>query len=125
MHSWFVPVSWVQNHKKTPMLLKGVVQVKLARCLWIVWLLAAGTTALARGPWRASESNTLGWHLMSHQERIAHQTKIRSFTTLEACRAYQAEHRQLILARAKGHGQPLRRPDHDFCAHLPAENPGR
>jgi hypothetical protein len=104
---------------------KVCLKVKFARCLLMVWLLVAAATALARGPWRASEGNTLGWHLMSHQERITHQTKIRSFTTLEACRAYQAEHRQLVLARAKAHGRPLRRPGRDFCAHLAAESPSR
>lgn len=82
-------------------------------------------TASARGPLRASEGNTSGWHLMSQQERIEHQAKIRSFKTLEACRAYQAEHHQLMLMRAQAQGLPLRPNRHDFCAHLPADTVGR
>ena len=87
----------------------------------MVWLLVMNATALARGPLRASEGNTSGWHLMSQQERIEHQTKIRSFKTLEACRAYQAEHHQLMLARAQAQGQPLRLNRRDFCVHLSAD----
>ncbi|BCO25268.1 hypothetical protein MIZ03_0128 [Rhodoferax lithotrophicus] len=96
-------------------------KAKSARCWMMVWLLVASTTALARGPLRASEGNTSGWHLMSAQERIDHQSKIRSFKTLEACRAYQAEHHQLMLARAQSQGQPLRLNHRDFCAHLSAD----
>lgn len=88
----------------------------------MVWLLVISAPALARGPLRASEGNTSGWYLMSQQERIEHQTKIRSFKTLEACRAYQDEHHQLMLARAQAQGQPLRLNHRDFCAHLSTDN---
>ena len=93
-----------------------------ARCLLMIWLLVMSATALARGPLRASEDNTSGWHLMSPQERIAHQAQIRSFKTLEACRTYQAEHHQRMLARAQAQGRPLRPQRRDFCTHLPAGN---
>ena len=91
----------------------------------MAWLLIMATTASARGPLRASEGNTSGWHLMSQQERIEHQTKIRSLKTLEACRAYQAEHHQLMLTRAQAQGLPLSPQRHDFCAHLLADTVGR
>lgn len=91
----------------------------------MAWLLIMAASASARGPVRASEGNTSGWHLMSPQERIEHQSKIRSFKTLEACRAYQAEHHQLMLTRAQAQGLPLRPHRHDFCAHLPADTVGR
>lgn len=97
-------------------------KMKSARRLLMVWLLVMTTTALARGPLRASEVNTSGWHLMSQQERLEHQAKIRSLKTLEACRAYQVEHHQLMLARAEAQGRPLRLKSRDFCAHLSADN---
>lgn len=91
----------------------------------MVCLLVVSATASARGPLRASEGNTSGWHLMSQQERIEHQSKIRSFKTLETCRAYQAEHHQLMLTRAQAQGLPLSPNKRDFCAHLPADNMSR
>ena len=45
------------------------------------------TGALARGPWRASETNTRGWQFMTPEERIEHQAKVRGFTSYEECRA--------------------------------------
>ena len=97
-------------------------QVKSTRTLFMVCLLVIGSTALARGPVRASAGNTSGWQLMSPQERIQHQTKIRSFKTLAACRAYQVEHHQLMQTRAQAQGRPLQANRRDFCAHLPAAN---
>jgi light-regulated signal transduction histidine kinase (bacteriophytochrome) len=44
--------------------------------------LAAGP-ALARGPWGANSGNTWGWQLMTPQERVEHQNKMRSFTTYD------------------------------------------
>ena len=97
-------------------------KAKSTRTLLMVCLLVISTSVLARGPLRASEGNTSGWHLMSPQERIEHQTKIRSFKTLEACRAYQGEHHQLMQTRAQAQGRPLQANRRDFCAHLPAAN---
>lgn len=81
-------------------------------------------TASARGPWRASETNTRGWQFMTPEERIEHQSRIRGFTTLEACLAYQAEHHQLMQARARKRGMPLPGGGRDFCEPLKA-NPAR
>lgn len=91
----------------------------------MVGLLALGTTAFAGGPLRASDGNTSGWSLMTPQERVAHQARIRSFKTLAACRAYQAEHHQLMLARAQSKGETLHLSGRDFCAHLPADSAPR
>ncbi|TXT41543.1 MAG: hypothetical protein FD135_174 [Comamonadaceae bacterium] len=87
----------------------------------VVWLLVMSAPVLARGPLRASEGDTSGWHLMSPQERLEHQSQLRSLKTLEACRAYQAEHHQRMLARAQAQGQPLRLNRRDFCAHWSAD----
>ena len=75
----------------------------------------------ARGPWRASETNTRGWQLMTSEERIEHQAKVRGFTSYEECRAYQVEHHRLIEARARQRGMPLPSGGQDFCAHLKFE----
>ena len=91
----------------------------------MVCLLVISTSVLARGPLRASESNTSGWQLMSPQERIEHQTKIRSFKTLAACRAYQGEHHQLMQTRAQAQGRPLHPNRRDFCAHFSTDNVSR
>ena len=75
-------------------------------------------SALARGPWRASEENTRGWYFMTPEERIEHQARIRSFKTLDECRAYQTEHHQLMEARAHEQGRPLPGGHRDICEHL-------
>lgn len=80
--------------------------------------LLLSSTASARGPWRASEANTRGWELMSPEERIEHQTRIRSFTTLEECRNYQVSHHQLMEERARQRGVALPGGGKDVCAHL-------
>jgi hypothetical protein len=81
-------------------------------------LLSMVSAAHARGPLRASESNTRGWQFMSHKERLEHQSKIRSFKTYESCRAYQIEHHQLMQARAETQGASLRKDGRDICEHL-------
>lgn len=87
--------------------------------LFLVLLVFRGVPdALARGPVRASEDNTRGWQLMTPEERIAHQTRLRAFVTLEACRDYQREHQREMVARARARGLPPPPGTRDFCAHL-------
>jgi len=93
-----------------------IVQNKLIAAL-VIGLLLSGM-ASARGPWRASEANTRGWELMSPEERIEHQTRIRGFTTLEECRRYQVSHHQLMEERARLRGVSLPGGGKDVCAHL-------
>jgi hypothetical protein len=91
-------------------------RVKFITLVVLSMLLLTG--ALARGPWRASETNTRGWQFMTPEERIEHQAKVRGFGTYEECRAYQVEHHRLMEARAKQRGMALPSGGQDFCAHL-------
>lgn len=79
-------------------------------------------TAMAHGPWHASEANTRGWQLMTPEERIEHQSRIRGFTSYEECRTYQASHHQLMEERARQRGMALPAGGRDACEHL---KPGR
>jgi len=83
-------------------------------------LLLVGT-ASARGPWRASGENTFGWQFMSPEERIAHQTRIRGFVSLDECRNYQVSHHRLMEERAKRQGVAPPGGGQDFCAHLKSD----
>lgn len=80
-------------------------------------LLAAGG-ALARGPWRASEDNTRGWQLMSPEERIEHQARVRGFRDYETCHAYRLEHHRQMAERARQKGVQLKPGHRDICEHL-------
>ena len=86
------------------------------------FLLAAGVVlgnaAWARGPWRAGEDNTAGWQLMTPQERIEHQARLREFTDYAACRAYLELHHQEMVDRARERALALPRARRDACAHL-------
>ncbi|HVK55208.1 MAG TPA: hypothetical protein VM532_09295 [Burkholderiales bacterium] len=75
-------------------------------------------SALARGPWRANEGNTTGWYLMSPEERLEHQAKIRAFRSYDACHAYQLQHHRVMAARAAEKGLQLPAERRDFCEHL-------
>lgn len=81
-------------------------------------LLGANGMAQAAGPWRANEENTRGWMLMSPEERIEHQAKIRSFSNYDDCHAYQAAHHRLMQERAARLGLTLPEHGRDACAHL-------
>lgn len=87
-------------------------------------LLLFSGNALARGPWRASAANTPGWQLMTPEEHIAHQARIRQFHTLAECEAYRREHHRELAARAQQQGQILNDEGRDFCAHLRPPAPG-
>lgn len=95
-----------------------------ARTILLGSLLAAGLAA-AGGPWRASEGNTRGWQLMSPEERIEHQRRVRSFATLDECRTYQRRHHQLMEERARQQGKALPGGRQDICAHLLPAGVGR
>jgi hypothetical protein len=89
-----------------------------------LFLLEANGVAQATGPWRANQENTRGWMLMSPEERIAHQAKIRGFTNYEDCHAYQLAHHQLMQERAARLGLKLPERGRDACAHLrPSPDP--
>ncbi len=84
----------------------------------LIPLLSFIAVAQARGPWRANESNTRGWQLMTPEERIEHQAKVRSFTNYEECRAYQLSHHQLMVERARQRNMELSGGGRNFCEHL-------
>lgn len=86
-------------------------------------LLAVGvglaiTLAATAGPWRADEGNTRGWDLMSPEERIAHQARVRGFTDYQTCQSYRTEHHQLMVERAAARGLTLPESGRNFCDHL-------
>jgi hypothetical protein len=90
----------------------------------LILLLGMPGPAHAFGPWRANEGNTRGWQLMSPQERIEHQARIRSFTRYGECHAYQVEHHRLMHERAVQQGLSLPGIRRDICAHLlPGQQP--
>jgi hypothetical protein len=88
----------------------------------LIGLLMVGSVS-GRGPWRASEENVRGWQLMTAEERIEHQARIRSFTTLEACRSYQESHHRSMDERARQRGLPDPSGGRDICAHLKPDQP--
>ncbi len=81
------------------------------------------SVAAARGPWRAGEGNTPGWALMTPEEHIEHQAKVRGFTNYDDCRAYQVAHHHLMVERAKQRGLPPPGGRRDVCAHLRPQQP--
>lgn len=85
--------------------------------LFIAALLLAGS-ALAWGPRHASEENTRGWHLMTPEERIEHQSRIRRFASYEECHSYQASHHRMMEERARKRGMELPVGGRDICEHL-------
>ncbi len=85
----------------------------------VAMLLVSGTASgHAAGPWRASPSNTRGWQLMTPEERIEHQSRMRGFTDYGACEAYRAQHHALMAERARQRGLSLPDSPRDFCEHL-------
>ncbi len=71
------------------------------------------------GAMRWGADVTPGWALMTEQERREHQERMRTMTTYEACKAYQAQHHEQMAARAKERGAgPLPQPRRDPCIGL-------
>ena len=91
----------------------------VSTCLFAV---ALNTTLAVAAPWRADEDNTRGWMLMTPQERIEHQARVRGFADRAACESYRAEHHALMAQRARARGLSL--PDHEwnFCDRLKAKD---
>lgn len=58
---------------------------RLTYFLIATFLLFGTPVGRAGGPWRAGEANTRGWQLMTPEERIEHQSRVRSFTDYDAC----------------------------------------
>ena len=92
-----------------------------------VALLCGAPAGHADSPWRASGANTRGWQLMTPEERIEHQSRVRGFTDYAACEAYRTRHHDLMAERASQRGLTLPDGERDFCDRLnraPASPPG-
>ena len=78
--------------------------------------------AQAKGPWAANQGNTWSWSLMTPEERIEHQNKMRGFKTYDECKTYQEEHHKLMEARAKEKGValPMGKGGRYGCDHMRA-----
>lgn len=72
------------------------------------------------GRYSLNSNNTPGWSLMTAEERSAHQQKMWSFKTFDECKAYQAEHHQLMETRAKEQGKVLPVPRANACDRMKA-----
>ncbi|APW48124.1 hypothetical protein RA876_01300 [Rhodoferax antarcticus] len=71
-------------------------------------LLASSTVALAAGPgYGLNRNNTVGWTLMTVQERNDFQQKIHASKTFDECKVIQTEHHAQMEVRAKEKGLEL------------------
>ena len=84
--------------------------------------LGAGMGPGARGmrSMRFDRSNTPGWALMTAQERIVHQNRMRAVKTYEECKQVQAEHHTAMELRAKEKGVALRAAGQNACDNMKA-----
>ena len=88
-----------------------------------LWLVIAGTSALAQEATPDSGARpswgrgvTPGWSMMSQHERNEHRDKMRSMKSRDECMAYQHEHHEQMMARAKERGmKPPAQPRRDAC----------
>ncbi|MDE2486859.1 MAG: hypothetical protein KGO51_05615 [Alphaproteobacteria bacterium] len=72
------------------------------------------------GGMRAGPGVTMGWSMMTPQERQAHQSKMAGFKTYAECHAYVLEHHKLMAERARAQGMTIpAEPRRDACAGLP------
>lgn len=72
-----------------------------------------------QGGMHAGPGNTMGWSMMTPEERKEHQAKMMSFTNAKDCRAYVEQHHRLMAERAKQRGMAMpATPMHDPCAGL-------
>jgi hypothetical protein len=60
--------------------------------------------------WRAGQGNTPGFALMSDQERMDHQNRMRSLRSYDECLAYVGEHHAQMAVRAQARGIALPAP---------------
>ena len=60
------------------------------------------------------------WSLMTPEERIAMQTKMRAVKTYDECKLVQTEQRTLMESRAKEKGVTLPTPRQDGCDNMKA-----
>lgn len=85
----------------------------------------AGPGAAQKGPgkgggmMRFDSRNTVGWSMMSREERNEHRNKMNSMTSLADCKAYVDDHRKQMEARAKERGRSIGPgPRTDMCQRM-------
>lgn len=67
-----------------------------------------------------NQANSGIWALMTPEERIANQTKMRAVKTYDECKLVQTEQRTLMEARAKEKGVTLPTPRQNGCDNMKA-----
>lgn len=72
------------------------------------------------GRFAIDNDNTVGWALMTQEERNAHRQKMWSFKSYDECKAYQLEHHQAMEAKAKAQGKTIVPPRFNACDRMKA-----
>lgn len=72
------------------------------------------------GRFAIDNDNTVGWVLMTQEERNAHRQKMWSFKNYDECKAYQLEHHQAMEAKAKAQGKTIVPPRFNACDSMKA-----
>jgi hypothetical protein len=72
------------------------------------------------GRFAIDNNNTVGWALMTQEERNTHRQKMWSFKSYDECKAYQLEHHQTMEARAKEKGKAIVPPRFNACDRMKA-----
>ncbi len=72
------------------------------------------------GRFAIDKDNTVGWALMTQEERNTHRQKMGSFKSYDECNAYQLEHHQVMEARAKEQGKMIVPPRMNACDRMKA-----
>ncbi len=67
-----------------------------------------------------NQANSGIWSLMTPEERIANQSKMRAVKTYDECKLVQTEQRTLMEARAKEKGLTLPTPRQNGCDNMKA-----
>lgn len=67
-----------------------------------------------------NKDNTLGWTLMTPEERAAHRTKMLTVKTYDECKAVQAAQHEQMAERAKAQGKTLPTPRANGCDRMKA-----
>lgn len=70
------------------------------------------------GGMRFGQSNTVGWSLMTQEERVEHRARMMSAKTYDECKQLQVEHRVVMDGRAKEKGMTLPAPRQNGCDRM-------
>ncbi len=105
---------------KTSNLLKSITLAALLGAALAGPVLAQNGPGAGQRGMRFSQTNTPGWTLMTAEERIAHQNKMRAVTSYDECKQLQAEQHQAMQERAKEKGVTLNTPRQNSCDRMKA-----